>query len=250
MSREKPGSFADFFPNAPSVLQQKRKQTSQDVGRSSQKPVQSTSNPKSHANAGGAYTQSSQTSVEISNEDKPGIASRDEDEANRGESGDLLNGVGSASSLASTNSSIFSTNPATMSSYPGVSTVHTLTPLTNADSSPPGKLRSPQHAKIPEEHTLSIHQTHLNAPTQIVQDVSKSMTPIHTPPETRLQARPGAGEVKGLKLIYDPDLDQSLRSAPRDKRRSAKASYREFGRQVRYSSSDYSALKLTVLRTV
>ncbi|KAF2842648.1 histone H3-K4 methyltransferase Set1 [Patellaria atrata CBS 101060] len=203
-------AFEAFFPNAaPSVLQQKRKRL-QEQERWHEKTKGSPAHQENY--------QSNTTS-------------REDDDPPKSESGDLLNGVGSASSLASTVSSVFSSgghSAPNMSSYPGATAnVHALTPLTNNDFSPPGKTSSP--------HTIKPHNDAMYIDNTLSQDIatanrshstSNAITPIHTPPEPNLQARPGPGEVKGFRLTYDPELDEKL--PPKD-RRKVKARYKTFG---------------------
>ena len=49
------------------------------------------------------------------------------------------------------------------------------------------------------------------------------------PPSTRLQARPGKGQVKGFVAAYDPQLDKTLSAAEKKTRR---VEYKSFGEQV------------------
>ncbi|OCK75966.1 histone H3-K4 methyltransferase Set1 [Lepidopterella palustris CBS 459.81] len=149
----------------------------------------------------------------ISAEGKTTTTSPDDDEIHHCESGDLLNGVGSASSLSSTVSSVFSSNQNTMSSYPGpTNSLHALTPLTNTDSSPPGKTLSPRSAKLPDDTMHGATASpYIASSTDLPQNATEAMTPVHTPPEDRKQARPGSGEDKGEKIVYDPMLDEKER---------------------------------------
>lgn len=230
MSRASTGSFADFFPNAPSVLQRKRKKASGEEGRDS--PVSSAS--PSTALAAPSHNASSSDS-RSEQKHNTFTSSRDEDDAHRGDSEELLNGVGSASSLHSTVSSVFSNNQSTDSSYPGpTSSLYTLTPLTISNSSP-GKALSPSSNKALNEHASSASAIPHNAPlmsSTLPQDISGTMTPVHTPPETRRQARPGPGEVKGLMIRFDPMLDNKL-SKDEKKERDRQVRYKSFGEQVR-----------------
>ncbi|KAF2474882.1 SET domain-containing protein [Lindgomyces ingoldianus] len=137
----------------------------------------------------------------IATEDKNTTPSPEDD--NR--SGDLLNGVGSTSSLASSASSVFSS--ATNMSYPGhTSSLHALTPLTSTDSSPPGKLPSPRSA---QPSTETMHATaalpHCAPATNVSNNVAETMTPVHTPPDAKLAVRPTDGNM-GSRILYDPML--------------------------------------------
>jgi histone-lysine N-methyltransferase SETD1 len=147
---------------------------------------------------------------------------------------DLLNTVGSASSLSSAASSVFSTNLAA-SSYNGTTAnMASLTPLTNAESSPPSKPLSPPSGKRTFEQMQNGATTSpYLAPSVDSRAVSATITPVQTPPEPNLQARPGSGAVKGSKLIYDPEIDQNLSSKERKK---YKPRYKDFGAEVRSTS--------------
>lgn len=158
-------------------------------------------------------------------------ASLHDNDPARVETGDLLNGVGSASSLASTVSSVFSHGGVPgMAPHSGVlAQNHTLTPLTTSDSSPPGKTLSPRSAKIVADHACAKDEDAPTMPGQGSNVASKTITPMHTPPESRPQARPGPGEEKGAKLVWDPELDDKL--SAKDKKRF-KPKYKVFGVEV------------------
>jgi histone-lysine N-methyltransferase SETD1 len=147
---------------------------------------------------------------------------------------DLLNTVGSASSLSSTASSVFSTNLAVGAYNSTTANMASLTPLTNAESSPPGKPLSPLSGKRTFEQMQNgaVTSPYLAASADS-RAVSATITPVQTPPEPNLQARPGSGVVKGSKLIYDPEIDQNLSSKERKK---YKPRYKDFGAEVRSTS--------------
>ena len=228
MSRSSKG-YADFFPTAPSVLQQKRFKAAQLRRRPKSPPI-SESKP------------SSTSSLSTAQPEKPAppncgdygrlgtentLTTQDESEC---VPGDLLNGVGSASST-STTSSIFST------SHGAVYRPHTndvqkstsLTPLTTADSSPPPNLLgSPNNSRLPNGPSQG---TKSNRSPSRHKDMEASVasTSKFPRPLKRLQARPGAGEAKGLKVVYDPDLDKKLSSK---ERKSRQPQYEPFGQEV------------------
>ncbi|KAH7132421.1 hypothetical protein B0J11DRAFT_428193 [Dendryphion nanum] len=110
-------------------------------------------------------------------------------------------------------------------SYPGqAASLHALTPLTSTDSSPPGKLSSPRSAK-PSHETLyatgSSSHLALSGPHK---DIAATMTPVHTPPETRIPTRPIDG-IMGKRLVYDPLLDPKL--DPKNQKVSRKPVYKD-----------------------
>lgn len=211
------GKFADFFPTAPSVLQQ----------RKSSKTAQQ--RPKSRADVkeeppGDASNKSCTGRLPIQ-DDNPSAPKPAKNAAARikpnttdeTESfpGDLLNGAGSTSST-STASSVFSSNqpPATMTFSHG-NPLHALTPITNSESSPPEKLTSPlQEADPGVDKDVKVALP------------SATMTPIQTPPSLHLSARPSGLVVKGCKATYDPELDKKT---PSKDKRKLKAQYVDFG---------------------
>ena len=222
MSRPVGNKFADFFPNAPSVIQQRKSSKTLDTGKHRAEP---SGRSEDHAPAKysssrrlSSHSSSSPTRGQFSTSSrKPDAASRRPDEVENS-TGDLLNGVGSASST-STASSIFSSN-ATMTAVPLTNGAHfnTLTPLTTSDGSPRGKAMTPP-----------TDSTNLNAAARnSVHAVSSSsaMTPQHTPTSSRPSARETGLSVKGSKCTYDPELDKSIPS--RDKRK-LRAAFADFG---------------------
>jgi [histone H3]-lysine4 N-trimethyltransferase SETD1 len=226
MSRDSRGNYADYFPNAPTVLHQKRKKPSYET-----RPVAAFATSLTWTSpalqARKQRSEQQHYGAPHNSEDKAKAnAVGEEDDVTRGDSGDLLNGVGSASSHASTASSVFSNAQPTASSYAGnSSSLHALTPMTNTSYSPPGKLTSPQILKGVDGsvQTLGLQVE------QDAQDSSEAITPVQTPPEPREQARPGPGEEKGFILRYDPELDREITKEQRKKRR---AEPKVFGLQV------------------
>lgn len=228
MSRSSKG-YADFFPTAPSVLQQKRSKAAQLRKRPKSPPVSeskppsassfSTARPeKSALPNGGDYGR-----VGVENTS----TTQDENEC---VPGDLLNGVGSASST-STTSSIFSTSHGAVY-RPRANNAHkstSLTPLTTADSSPPpntsGSPNNPRLLNGPFPGTKSDRSPSRYKDTE----ASVASTLKFSRPLKRVQARPGAGEAKGSKVVYDPDLDKKLSSK---ERKSRQPQYEPFGQGV------------------
>ncbi|KAI9755142.1 MAG: U4/U6-U5 snRNP complex subunit lsm6 [Chaenotheca gracillima] len=241
--------FADFFPAAPSVLQQKHKQAARERQRAKSKPaapppVAAASPAEAHAPSSriddGAVVASSTFSNGVAVNGGLGPSMQEDGESLQG---DLLNGVGSASSHTSTGSSVFSANnPPTVANGPGVpSNAHALTPLTNMESSPPGKLPSPPHSRSTYRAAASEDYQNRGDPGE----GADAITPVQTPPPSRKQMRPSGKEVKGSKCTYDPELDKGLNSKEKKKR---KAVYKEFGQEgdleatkdPRLSIRDYS----------
>ncbi|KAF2854563.1 histone H3-K4 methyltransferase Set1 [Plenodomus tracheiphilus IPT5] len=84
-----------------------------------------------------------------------------------------------------------------------------LTPLTSSDSSPPGKLPSPRSAKPSYETMHAASATARAAPASASNIGPSTITPVNTPPETRISVFPADG-VLGQRLTYDPLLDPKL----------------------------------------
>jgi [histone H3]-lysine4 N-trimethyltransferase SETD1 len=148
MSRPSGNKFADFFPTAPSVLQQRKaSRTVLQKTRAEVREDPSEDAPSekfsARSSASGEESHLLRQPAQIENI-KPECVAMNQDESEHF-TGDLLNGVGSASST-STASSVFSS--ANLNSAMALSNgihLHAMTPLTNADSSPPPKMISPIH---------------------------------------------------------------------------------------------------------
>jgi len=227
MSRAIGRSYADFFPTAPSVLQEKKK-----LARSRPKLVSdSLDNQESQPSA----SQHLSTQPQQERQDFPeqnsldsAIRRADRFSPNR-DGGDLLNGVGSASSLASTTSSIFSaTEQAAISINNGIAPRPSeLTPMTNDGSSPREQTPTPR-----SQHGIHSKQTngftHATSPRTHT-SVAGPMTPLQIPCHSTIQVRPAPGLPKGCKAMYDPELDASL---PVKDRKKVKVKYVDFSDEV------------------
>jgi [histone H3]-lysine4 N-trimethyltransferase SETD1 len=221
MSRPSGNKFADFFPTAPSVLQQRkasktvlqktrseaREEPSEDAPSEKVSARSSASGEESHV-----LRQTPQTE-----NTKPECVSMNQDESEPF-TGDLLNGVGSASST-STASSVFSS--ANLNSAMALSNgihLHAMTPLTNADSSPPPKMISPTN-----EPDVRVGNATMTADST---SAGPTLSPQRTPPAARKRARERGYVVKGSKVVYDPDLDKKVNAKDRKK---MKAQFTDFG---------------------
>ena len=224
MSRPVGNKFADFFPNAPSVIQQRKSTKSLDHSRD-----RSEASEDHTSYAQSKYSTSRQSAgLQITNSQRDSrrehggqtngahASSEDLEPLN----GDLLNGVGSASST-STVFSVFSSGVAN-SNMPVTNGAHfnTLTPLTNSDGSPRGKVMSPSIDSANQTATVLNHVD--------LRPHSSALTPQHTPP-SRSMARDPSLTNKGTKCVYDPELDKAISS--RDKRKM-RATFAEFGTKI------------------
>ena len=234
MSRSSRG-FADFFPTAPSVLQQKRSKASQDRRRH-QSP---SAGQSSLAGAFPAPPVPSDVGCEgdnLPNGTPNGHLNTTQNppthEENEIANSDIAHEVGSTSST-STASSVFSTvnRDANMAHHDGPHKSTSLTPLTNTDSSPQANGNiSPPKKRNYEEH-LSVGNSALSPLRDQLEgasayrgfDLARAQLPA------ALSARPGKGDVKGFKAVYDPDLDKTLKGK---EKRSRQVQYSPFGEEV------------------
>ncbi|KIX00317.1 uncharacterized protein Z518_10456 [Rhinocladiella mackenziei CBS 650.93] len=225
MSRPPGSKFADFFPSAPSVIQHRKSFKLQDTDKTRPRPADERVEDAHVKDSLVRVALNSPTTISHSSTKQDNLAKFTNTNFTPEESdqftGDLLNGVGSASS-SSTASSVFSA-PVANAAMPGPNNLHinTLTPLTNSDSPPNGKLMSPTadsnpHTAVDSNNIIpTLHQG--------------SMTPLHTPPTHRRSARDPNSPLKGTKCIYDPELDKNLNA--KDKRK-LKAQFEDFGGKV------------------
>ena len=228
MSRSSKG-FADFFPTAPSVLQQKKSRTAQERKRQD-------SSGSSHL-AGPSHTRdrADQTHIDarkvdrghgalvngtIRDQSAPQAAPLTQDES-ESVAGDLLNGVGSASST-STASSVFDASGRQQEAVQQKRILQTeLTPLTSIDSSSPGRTHSPAYVK--QETSSIAHNPHSQNTTSTAAQPPTSMPA--KPDFTGMGGvRPGKSISKGSKITYDPELDKTISSK---ERRSRQPVYKE-----------------------
>ncbi|EEP82956.1 hypothetical protein UREG_07821 [Uncinocarpus reesii 1704] len=219
MSRA-PAGFADFFPTAPSVLQKKRSKPVQDK--------QSFSKPKLNESASSLGLPSVAGSDGGVNTSTNGDVDGQPEQVFHPAHGETNFGPGDTNAVVSsgplsTDSLGFSSTSVAVpvgSTKPNGVHADVLTPLTSTDSSPPDKIGSPLGSKPnsadPSQPRPSCEA--LNKPETV------TITPLHTPPTPRLQARPPRNEIKGYKITYDPDLDRKL---SKDKRR--RPQYDPFG---------------------
>lgn len=236
--------FAKFFPTAPSVLQQKksRSKTSQEKRQVSSAALAVTPGAESapeltaHSSTRDAVGPEEFLAATVNGDaNSAGINSNVHDESEHAQ-GDLLNGVGSASST-STASSVFSAinQPPSMATY---GTVHSfLTPLTTTDSSPSGKAVSPPPVNMFRANSPSGLTSRRSENAVELGPTSPTRTaPLGTPLFSRTHARAPGKEIKGSKAVYDPELDKKLSSK---ERRSRKVQYKDFGQEVSFYSCPF-----------
>ncbi|KAK4951990.1 histone methyltransferase set1 [Elasticomyces elasticus] len=147
--------------------------------------------------------------------------SPDSDETPQSDSGDTLRGVGSASSHASTASSVFSSNSHAFAQNRKASVANGLTPMTSlSDSSP--KQSSPPQSKGGAEMATS-NGTFGHDPAS-----DTSLEPP-TARKERPQMMLPRGKAKGYRVVWDPELDGKL---SKEERKRATLRKRDFGTET------------------
>lgn len=156
--------------------------------------------------------------------------SPDSDELQQSDSGDTLRGIGSASSLASTASSVFSSNSHAFAAHNRkASHANGLTPLTSHSDSSPPKPSSPP-PKSSAQHTMA----------SAAAGASRDAPATHTRKELRPNMLPPSGKAKGYRVVWDPELDGKL---SREERKRATIRKREFGTEVRNTFHNLLSLR-------
>ncbi|KAL4868741.1 hypothetical protein BDV12DRAFT_196906 [Aspergillus spectabilis] len=198
MSRSSAG-FADFFPTAPSVIQQKRFKATKERQRS-RAQLDKEHGDEEHITSSGSKAIEKAIIGDLALEPTPAPRT-DQKKSHKEVIGDGLASPGDAGTPI-----MNSSGPGTGSS--NETRLDTLTPLTNADSSPHNK-PSPSQAKASNGSVEGTFK-------EIKVDDSKiTMTPLHTPPTPTPQSQgPRSGTVRGCKLVHDPD-----KSSSKDKRK-------------------------------
>ncbi|KAK4500196.1 hypothetical protein PRZ48_008382 [Zasmidium cellare] len=137
------------------------------------------------------------------------------------DNGDMLRGMGSASSLTSAASSVFTQNSQAFAQNRKGSAANGLTPLTNVTESSPPKGNSPLHSKPAStmESIDGVVATHVSA--------ADGQNTEQPPP--RPQMLPPPGTVKGYRAVWDPELDGKL---SKEERKRAILRKREFGAEA------------------
>lgn len=173
MSRTSAG-FADFFPTAPSVLQQKRVKVGDRHGTEPD---------------GGTET----TEVHTTSSAPVAGGPSSYEPTRKGSIVGVPSGLMGVEAIAPVEAN------GTVPPAPNAPPPHmdTLTPLTNTESSPPDKGTSPSKA-------AEGPSTNGDAPPNH-EPAKSSITPVHTPPTPQSQTRQA---ITGCKVVYDPDLDK------------------------------------------
>ncbi|RDW57403.1 histone methyltransferase SET1 [Aspergillus mulundensis] len=197
MSRSSAG-FADFFPTAPSVIQQKRSKATKER----QRPRAHVD--REHADEGHIFAGARTTDKAVNGNGLTDSIQRPRPDLSKSRK-DVV-GDGLASPLEANTPVNNSSGPVTGSL--NEARLDTLTPLTNAESSPHSK-PSPSRTRAPNESGEDVlKESRFEAP-------KNTMTLLNTPPTpTQQPQRHHVAVVRGCKLVYDPD-----RATPKDKRK-------------------------------
>ncbi|KAK8047568.1 SET domain-containing protein [Apiospora saccharicola] len=227
--------FAQFFPAAPRAAREKATERERAKSRASsdaadRDPRMSSSIPSAYGPRDGH----AKSDLSTSDAAHPPIPTDDTESTQ----GDILNGVGSASSHTSTTSSVFSANnqSASLNNFSSRASNSNLTPLTNAGSSPssshmpPSSQANPQRNK--QQNTSGASQLSEVPRTQNATSASHTTTSTSSSSAhrhgivERIPARDPARQIKGTKRTYDPLTDKLLSSTDR---KSKKPVYADIG---------------------
>ncbi|KAI9046494.1 hypothetical protein LZ554_009241 [Drepanopeziza brunnea f. sp. 'monogermtubi'] len=224
MSRAPSASFAQFFPSAPRAA--KNKALEREKGKSSL--AQELPNTRPAADTKLVLPNFSMSDAPPSRPGDENIRPTTTDTAHTSaEEGDILNGVGSASSHSSTVSSVFSS--AAQHNTVSNATNHNFstTPLTNIDSSP-NRVASPykyKSAAAGSSSTGAPSENHTGQDGVLHQHIA-AKAEEQTPADPRTFARNPGKAVKGNVCTYDPNLDRKTSSK---ERKHAKPIYKDIG---------------------
>lgn len=226
MSRASGASFAQFFPAAPRAAKDKAKEREKVKIFSHESPsIRAVADTKSALASfrveDGAQHPSVKSTTQVAD---TSTASAEDSEYVQG---DLLNGVGSASSHSSTVSSVFSTAALQNSSSTSTSrNISSMTPLTNFDSSPNGMASPNQHKTSATGSTANGISSETHTSQDEVVRPHTSAEAAQPPSDPRIYARDPNKVVKGNICTYDPLID--LKIHPNERKRG-KPTYKDIG---------------------
>ncbi|KAI5862827.1 histone H3-K4 methyltransferase Set1 [Durotheca rogersii] len=203
--------YKEFFPNAPRAARDKANERERERSTKVSESADAGSKAPTPAHRDGArYDSSSSEAAHPPTDDTESL------------SGDILNGVGSASSHASTVSSVSTTfNPSAAMNAPASRASNSaLTPLTTVDS--PAYPPAIQSAK---QRVAASHQT---TSRRDAANSTTAMPSLSTFPGVagRPPARDPNRVIRGEKCIHDPSTDKSLSSSDR---KTMKPKYKNIG---------------------
>ncbi|KAI0379951.1 histone H3-K4 methyltransferase Set1 [Hypomontagnella monticulosa] len=202
--------YKEFFPNAPRAARDKANEREREKSSRASEAADIDSKTATPAPRDGAKFDSS-----LSDAAHPPT---DDTESLQG---DILNGVGSASSHASTASSVFTnfTSSATLNTSSRASNSNN-TPLTSV-----GSPTNPSHMQAAKQRSSAIYNTTSRSDST---NPTMAAAPLSSLPGVakRLPARDPNLSIRGTKCIHDPSTDKSLSSSDR---KTMKPKYKNIG---------------------
>ncbi|KAL2879454.1 histone methyltransferase set1 [Colletotrichum sp. CLE4] len=221
MTRQSSASFAQFFPAAPRVARDRANEREKAKAKVQDSAVGLPSGSKS---SGTPSVNGTAGEISSTADGLPSDTSQQPHDGHESPLGDTLNTVGSASSYASTGSSVFSTAARQVVSS-GISHIppSSGTPLTVESPSYSGNAALPKTTMPQVQNTdRGEAAVSLNTPTSRL----NSSLPEPYPHIERIPARDPNRSRKGFKCTYDPFNDRTL---SKHGRKDAKPIYKEFG---------------------
>ncbi|KAI4599930.1 histone methyltransferase set1 [Pestalotiopsis sp. 9143b] len=213
--------FAKFFPAAPRAAREKAAERERAKSRVSEGAAdRDAKTPSAHAST--SLTSSSASQPAYRDGTKPDISTSDAAHLNAEDTesiqGDMLNGIGSASSHASTASSVFS----------HASAVHAPAHVSNSDMTPLTNVGSPSNPSHNTSKTQQHTKSYQHGRTANGSIQSAEPTPVsrRTGAAARIPARDPNRQIQGMKRTHDPLIDKNLSS---NERKTAKPTYKPFG---------------------
>ncbi|KAL7625446.1 histone methyltransferase set1 [Parahypoxylon ruwenzoriense] len=201
--------YKEFFPNAPRAARDKANEREREKFTKASESADADSKTATPAYRDGAkYDSSLSDAAHPPTDDTESLQ------------GDILNGVGSASSHASTASSVFTTSnpPAAMNASRASNS--NLTPLTTV-----GSPAYPSTIQLTKQRTSASHYTTSKYDTTNSTTVTASLSNFPGVAD-RISARDSNRAIKGEKCIHDPSTDKSLSSSDR---KTMKPKYKNIG---------------------
>lgn len=215
------GDFVNFFPAAPRSAKMKAKALADKTNGKSMVASYKSENPTSLTDANATTKGDEIPRTAAQNPNALGAADMAVDD-NASSPGDVLNGVGSASSHTSAGSSLFSAaGPAQVQASNAGGAWSNLTPLTNVDTSPTERTMTPSQ---PKTTSISVHSQVYGQTVEMKPepDQKQSAAATTSDAQPRTLMRDPDRLVQGERCTYDPRLEGS-------KDKHAKPTYMEFG---------------------
>ncbi|OTB16895.1 hypothetical protein K445DRAFT_316409 [Daldinia sp. EC12] len=202
--------YKEFFPNAPRAARDKANEREREKSSRTSEAAENDSKAATPAHRDGAkYDSSLSDAAHPPTDDTESLQ------------GDILNGVGSASSHASTASSVFTTSNSSAA-------LNASSRASNSNSTPltiSGSPTNPPLIQAAKQRTSAIHNTssRSDSTNPIMAAGSSSSLPSAV---KRLPVRDPNLTIKGTKCIHDPSTDKSLSSSDR---KTLKPKYKNIG---------------------